>query len=606
MPTTEYCDNKGAFLSSKSSLQPLFQGALLIALHSGVHSASADTPASPVEKPPLLGAAYPRTGHIEVRNFTRFTWSNGKGRFRSEGNATLQYTPLPAPNSLPSPIDPSSRITANEVEYDSTTGRVVAKIGVLMKTPDGIFRGYKIDYDLNKKEGVMEDTSLETTLFTMKGKKIEAKANGSYILTEGEFTSCDHTRPDYRVRASRLTISPNKYVKAKNVTIFAGQVKLPSLPFYTQSLRGGSSALPINYTYNKAEGPGVRLTLTPLQETSRSFDLDLIFSLNGTPRGFLYYQQDLNKTANKSLPTFNQTNVLTDYNQGILDQLAPPLYQRNTQSRLSDDFAPRTIAYATLQNRQFSFTRLRPGSLLSRLPEFGVRFDNILGHSPRPTAVKEQSPAEATGSKSQEHLARAPFLLDANLSVSSIYEQPLNVSSPRFGLRLQAASQPLLLAKNTTLRFGISQWLSYYTATNTAYSLFSPELNLLYTPTNRVLFGIGYRYATDIGKTPFLYDRRDFRHEGALRFQVGGAWGLGYHLRYDLENRRPYYHEFAVLRNLDCLQLGVVYRTFSNQFGIVINYVPPSASQIRDKQERLQKLVPPLPPVTMPPLEEGE
>lgn len=577
----------------------------MLVLHCGVQIANADTPASPTEKPPFPSSMRPRTGHLEVRNFTRLFWSSSKGLFRSEGKSTLQYTPLPAPNAPPSSIDPSSRLTAEEVEYDASTGRVIAKTGVLMKTPEGIFRGHKIDYNMVKKEGFMEDTSLETVLFAMKGKRIEAKADGSYILINGDFTTCDKTKPDYRVHASRITISPGKYVSAKNVTLYAGNVKLPTIPFYTQSLRAGSSGLPINYTYNSVEGAGVRVTLSPLREPYRAFDLDLILSSNGTPRGYLYYQHELSRTPNKTLPTFNQTGDLIDYNQGILDQLAPPLYQRNTQSRLNDDYAPRTTAYFALQNKQFSFTRFQAGSLLSRLPEFGLRFDNILGHTPAPAQTEEVT--RNTDFKSaQTKIPRTPFLLDANLSVSNIYERPLNVASPRFGVRVQAATQPLMLGKNLSFRAGISSWLSYYTWTGTAYSIFSPEFDVIYAPTSKSLFGFGYRYATDMGRTPFLFDRRDMRHEGRLRYQVGGAWGLGYQLRYDLNNMRPFYHEFAVLRNLDCLQLGVVYRTFSNQFGIVINYVPPSAHQIREKQEKLQKSVPPLPPMTIPTFEEGE
>jgi hypothetical protein len=556
------------------------------------------------KKPPVPANLRPRTGHIEVRGFKRLYWSSSKGNFRSEGNATLQYTPLQKPNEPPPVIDPTSRLTAKEVEYNTQTGYVQAREGVLMKTPDGIFTGSNVFFNFTTKEGTLEKATLETVFFKMKGEKIEAKLNGSYTLTRGEFTTCEHGKPDYRVRAKSLTATPGKYIVAKNITLFAGKTALFTLPVYRQSLQGRSQALPFTYTYNRVEGAGIRVIQSPIKEPYRSLDLDLAFSMKGTPIGFVYFQQELNRTPGKQLPTFSQTTDLVEPQRSILDMLSPPVFQNYTETRLNDDYSPRTTAYLALQNRQFSFTRLPFASLLTRLPEIGLRFDNILGRSPKPPQPgSEEELIRSTNAGSLlQKMPRAPFLLDANLSLSHVFERPTMIGSKRLNLRLQAATQPLLLAPKTALRFGLSNWTSFYTQSSTLYNLISPEFDLNYTPTSTSLFGIGYRYATDMGRTPFLFDRRDLRHELRFRYQVGGPWGFGYQLRYDLRNMRPFNSEFAVVRNFDCLQLGFVYRTYASQLGLIINYIPPSPKQLGERRKEIEKKTPALPPINEPQL----
>ena len=100
-------------------------------------------------------------------------------------------------------------------------------------------------------------------------------------------------------------------------------------------------------------------------------------------------------------------------------------------------------------------------------------------------------------------------------------------------------------------------------------------------PTQTSLFGIAYRYLTDAGATPFLYDRRDLRHELRLRYQVGGPWAFGIIERYDLEMLRGYDTEVAVVRNFDCMQVGVSYRSLQQSVNLIFNILPGRSDKAR-------------------------
>jgi hypothetical protein len=154
------------------------------------------------------------------------------------------------------------------------------------------------------------------------------------------------------------------------------------------------------------------------------------------------------------------------------------------------------------------------------------------------------------------------------------------VSDLRLGIRANLASQPLLLGRRLSARAGVSEFLNFY-GKGSIYQMLSPEIELDLAPTRDSLFDIGYRYVSDAGKTPFAFDRRDIRHELRLQYQVSGPWAFGVVSKIDLERSRAYDGEFAIVRNFDCMQVGVVYRVRSQSFNILFNLLPPRRSKSR-------------------------
>ena len=86
----------------------------------------------------------------------------------------------------------------------------------------------------------------------------------------------------------------------------------------------------------------------------------------------------------------------------------------------------------------------------------------------------------------------------------------------------------------------------------------------------------GYSFFTDLGETPFLFDRRDVRQELRLAYHVSGPIGFNYITKLDIGRSRFYDSELALTRNFDCMQIGLSYRLRSQSIGIIFSLNPPA------------------------------
>jgi hypothetical protein len=525
-----------------------------------------------------------RRGKTVVKKFSELTWSLEGGYFRSPSSVQVVYT---------DPTDPTPvTLTAQSVDYDGKSGLLKGRGGFRLVRADATFTGKEIDYNFVKRSGEVLEGIVEAPYFRMNGSRLLARADGAYVVENGLFTTCEHTRPDYQIRARQLTVLPNQYVSARGVALYLGGTKLISVPSLRRNLRTTSAVSFPRINYNRAEGPTIRLNDNSIRKSNETLDYDFRLSFRGLPIGFLAYQRDLSRTAPDALPPVSILPTLDNPLRGFLEQLAPPTFQDYSLGRFATDALPRKTFFATVQNNQFVFNRNSFNLTISRFPEVGVNFANILARSPRTQRDPNDSNAAPTTidpnntSIVLQKIRNAPFLLDAAVTLGAIREMPTRLSTGRLGLRLSAASQPFLLGPRMSLRFGLSQWINAY-GTGNVYGIFSPEIDLNYVPTSTSLLGIGYRYASDWGRTPFVFDRRDIRHELMLRYQVGGPWAFGVATRLDLERARSYESEIAILRNFDCMQFGIGYRFQAQQFNFIINLLPPAPNRIRERRTPL-------------------
>ncbi len=511
----------------------------------------------------------PVSGSIEIQQFKKLRWSPQVGSFKSNGDVVVLFHPNDG--------SPASRLTAQDVEYNAETGFVKAKGNTRLLRPEGEFSGEEINYNFAEHYGSVLKANLRAevkgTLFTMRGEKIEATPKGSYVLERGYFTTCEKDPdPHYSLFARRIEVLPNQFVKGNGVRLNLFGRNLITVPSYRRSLKQSTAPALPSPGYSKAEGITFRVSDQVIQEPSRTLDYDFRLSLKGLPIGFLQYQTDLSPTSPNALPPLGQQSLLTEPLIGYLDRLAPLTYQDIAQNRLSIEPEPRETLFAVLQHRQYVFNRRRDKLLVSRYPEVGVQFSNLLGRRQAQDAPRDYP----TGTEGLlRRVPNAPFLLDVAASGGLIHEEPTRQDAARLGIRINAATQPILLRKNVSLRFGVSDWLNAYSR-GTLYHLISPEADLNYVPTSTSFFSIGYRYADDQGSSPFDFDRRDMRHELRLVWQSGGAWGFRISNRYNIENWRSYESEVAIIRTLDCLQYGIGYRFQSQQFNLIFRLIPNS------------------------------
>ena len=468
-------------------------------------------------------------------------------------------------------------LISDQLIFDAVNNRVSALGNVELTRPDGRFTGSDIEYDLNTGAGRLTRATVRSDYFQMHGEFIETKADGTYLLTNGEFTTCINNQPDYRVRAKSLIYNPKKYVSAKGVTIFLGALALPTLPSYRKSLvRQSGSALPLP-GYSKNEGLTFRLRDSLSNKPNYALDYDVRANFRQLPSGFIAYQSDLGKTPLNATPPALLFPTLGDPLSGLLERISPPGYREYTESYFDEISRPRSTFYATIQNEQFVYNRRREDLSVSRLPEVGLQFLNLLGHHSSSLKQGEEggvdselTPAEAL----RRRVPNAPAILNISAALGYVKEMPTNVSQGRLAFRANLASQPVLLGRRIGIRAGVSQFLNVYSNGN-LYHMVSPEIELDYSPTRTSVFNIAYRYAFDNGKTPFEFDERDIRHELRLQYQVSGPWAFGIVSKWDIERSKPYDTEISVVRNFDCIRAGIAYRARTQSVSLIFDFIPP-------------------------------
>ena len=525
--------------------------------------------------PPVFPAA-PPTGKVEIKKFKRLRWLPGENVISSDGPVDIVYAQ--AGSATP------AQLSVNNLNYDFDTGIVKATKGIRLTRKDEVFTGDTIEFDLTQDTGFITGAELNSQFFRMTGKRIEARPNRTYIVTDGNFTTCElYPHPDYHIAAKRLTVVADKYVSGRNISLYFGPTKLISLPSFRRDLNRGSAIPTLRPSYSKSEGFSARYATNLLSESRRSLDMDARIGLKYPVIGFFAYRQDLQRTAPGLLPPLNRAADLTDPLRGILEQLSPPTFEEYTEGRYPVELGPRITVFGALQSRQRVTNRNRYDLLLSRFPEIGVNFANLLGHTPDAAEIREATAnLGANETRADSVLKRIPnalFLLDASVSYGNIFEDPTRVNTSRFATRINLASQPILVGKRLSARFAVTNFLNYY-GTGTAYDLLAPEADLNYVPTRTSLLGIGYRYATDAGRTPFAFDRRDVTQQLRLRYQVGGPLAFGIQAGYDLTTFRNYETQIALVRNFDCMQLGFSYQFRAQSFNLIFNFTPPTANRV--------------------------
>jgi hypothetical protein len=547
---------------------------------------SVKTPTAPTKltRASVLNVIQKPPAEITVSKFRKLRWSPQEERIASQGPVKITYTD-PTTNKI-------TTLTAQDLEYDAQKGVAKASGSIQLEREEGQFAGQSIEYNFKTDAGFVTGAILLSPYFRMRGDRIERMTDGTYVVENGYFTTCENQRPDYQIRAGKLTVSPNRFVSARKITFYAGGTALISLPSYRRNLRVSSGASIPRFSFNKTDGIAFRQADTPINRPNEVLDYDLRVNFRRIPAGFVTYQRDLRQAAS-GLPPLGLLPTLDDPLRGFLEQLSPATYQEYATSRYQEPPEPRTTLFAVLQNDQFVYNRRRSDLIISRFPEFGVRWTNILGRRPttndqQPTTNNQQSTtSNLDASAVRQRQGNTPFILDLSASLGGMRELPTRATAGRLSLQASLATQPIILSKNLSMRFGVSSWLNLYSQ-GSIYSLLSPEFDIHYLPTSTTFFSVGYRYAADAGQTPFVFDRRDIRHELRLRAQFGGPWAFGVMTRYDLERIRAYDTEFAILRNFDCLQIGIGYRARAQQFSIIFNLLPPTPN-------RAQRRQPPLP-----------
>jgi LPS-assembly protein len=143
------------------------------------------------------------------------------------------------------------------------------------------------------------------------------------------------------------------------------------------------------------------------------------------------------------------------------------------------------------------------------------------------------------------------------------------------GFSVYLSNDPIVLGSKTTLKLGTGFDRNFYGYNHSNNSILHFDSLVDMNPNSRLNTWVGYSYSSNIGTTPYEFDRIDVSKEGRIGFmyQVDRLNGLGVNVRYDLEHGSTQDLDYTWRRNLHCFEADITYREKRNEIRVKVDAV---------------------------------
>jgi hypothetical protein len=514
----------------------------------------------------------PRIGEVTIDRFKELQWHPETNYFNSPGSVRITIVDLDTGQK--------TVLIADDAE-GTPGGDIVVKGRLRLERQEGIVTGRAGTYHGDTQTGEVLDAEARVAGALLRGAKVEliTDAKGRRVLRAvgGYFTTCVKTRPDYHITAREIRVRSDRRVSAKGVGFYLGSVKLITLPSLEKNFSHTvESPVPLP-GYSRENFLSMRFRNSVTEEPKTYFAYDIAVSLKHTPSGTLHYEQDLGQPGPDEAPPRTRQFAITEPQRTALET-TPALLAGTGQ----EPERRRTTLYGLLTTNTFVYNRQRTDLQISRLPEVGISLRNILNR--QPVINTEGAGPRAPSVFRAGFFSPANWLMNAEVGVGYMRERPTGAEAIRLGARADATSPLFYVTGPLYVRYGATAWANLYGNGN-AYTLLAPEAEIDALLGRDSLIGVGYRYQKDFGKTPFLFDRRDVRHELRLRYSyLGSAWAYDTEIKYDLERVRAYDSLFSIRKRFDCMEIGLAYRTRSQGISLIFNLLPTAPTRVITRQ----------------------
>lgn len=132
-----------------------------------------------------------------------------------------------------------SIVTADTVTVYLDTKDAEAEGEVVLRRGADEFRGKKLQYNFEAKQGTLTDATGKSLPWYFGGKRVERKGEKTFLVEEGYFTTCNLPNPHYSIRTKRIELRSDDRLVARNVTFQSGGIPLFYAPFYSRSVKPG-------------------------------------------------------------------------------------------------------------------------------------------------------------------------------------------------------------------------------------------------------------------------------------------------------------------------------------------------------------------------------
>ena len=297
----------------------------------------------------------------------------------------------------------STRLIADRIELNRTTGDAVAQGHVIFYDGDDQLTGQRIDYNIKSGTGVVYQADAHAApYYRISGESMERLGEGVYRVTKGVFTTCEADPPDWSFHFGSGTVNLDELLYGRDASFWIRNFPLiPFFPIFAAPIRRERQTgfLFPKYGYSTRKGAYTEvpffwaidasqdLLVSPLIYTNLGFgtNLEYRYILPDNQRGRFggfFMQESLKHDVSRFVGTTRQdwhlaprlwlkvdaTGVSDDK---VLSDYGDSLYQRSAQRVESNVFLTRSWDTWNLVANAFFYqdlTTRRPVEL-DRLPD---------------------------------------------------------------------------------------------------------------------------------------------------------------------------------------------------------------------------------------------
>ncbi|MEI6891312.1 MAG: hypothetical protein V5783_03985 [Pontiella sp.] len=127
-------------------------------------------------------------------------------------------------------------LRADTVSGNPQTGDLHMEGDIHFERGNMVWQGSELDYNYLTQNGIFGPSTLNFDPILMSVDHVERVSTNEYLLQGATFTTCVKDAPHFHVRAKEARLVDEKYLIAKGVTVYAGNVPVFYIPYWRQNL----------------------------------------------------------------------------------------------------------------------------------------------------------------------------------------------------------------------------------------------------------------------------------------------------------------------------------------------------------------------------------